>query len=66
MNEKIISKLKKETNNSTYIIYREKYIKDIKIDIIFNETLTDSDKLFTEVSIILKKYTMKKIFYMIL
>ncbi len=42
MNEKIISKLKKETNNSTYIIYREKYIKDIKIDIIFNETLTDS------------------------
>ena len=45
MNEKIIAKLKKETNNSTYIIYREKYIKDIKIDIIFNETLTDSDKL---------------------
>ena len=31
MNEKIISKLKKETNNSTYIIYREKYIKDTLI-----------------------------------
>lgn len=45
MNTKIIEKLKKETNNSSYIIYREKYIKNIKIDIIYNETLTDSDKL---------------------
>lgn len=45
MNTKIIEKLKKETNNSSYIIYREKYIRNIKIDIIYNETLTDSDKL---------------------
>lgn len=45
MNNKIINKLKKETNNSSYIVYREKYIKDIKVDIIYDETLTDSDKL---------------------
>lgn len=45
MNDKIINKLKKETNNSSYIIYREKYIKDNKIDIIFNEALTSQDKL---------------------
>ena len=45
MNEKIIKKLKEETNNSSYIIYREKYIKGIKVDIIYSEVLTDSDKL---------------------
>lgn len=45
MNQKIIEKLKKDTNNSSYIIYREKYIQDKKIDIIYNEVLTDSDKL---------------------
>lgn len=45
MNNKIIQKLKKDTNNSGYIIYREKYIKKSKIDIIYNETLCDSDKL---------------------
>jgi len=45
MNNNIIKKLKKETNNSSYIIYREKYIQGIKIDIIYNETLSDSDKL---------------------
>lgn len=45
MNNKLIKKLKKDTNNSSYIIYREKYIKKTKIDIIYNETLTDSDKL---------------------
>ncbi len=45
MNDKIINKLKKDTDNSSYIIYREKYIKKSKIDIIYNETLTDSDKL---------------------
>ena len=40
MNNKIIKKLKQDTNTSNYIIYREKYIKDIKIDLIYNETLT--------------------------
>ena len=45
MNNKIINKLKKDTNNSSYIVYREKYIKNSKIDIIYNETLCDSDKL---------------------
>ena len=45
MNNKIIEKLKKDTNNSGFIIYREKYIKKSKIDIIYNETLCDSDKL---------------------
>ena len=45
MNNKIIKNLKKDTNNSEYIIYREKYIKQNKIDIIYNETLCDSDKL---------------------
>lgn len=45
MNSKVIEKLKKETNNSEYIIYREKYIGKSKIDIIYNETLSDSDKL---------------------
>ena len=45
MNNKIINKLKEETNNSSYIIYREKYIKKIKVDIIYNEALTDQDKM---------------------
>ena len=45
MNNKIIDKLKKDTNNSSYIVYREKYISKRKIDIIYNETLSDSDKL---------------------
>ena len=45
MNTKIINKLKEETNNSSYIVYREKYINNIKIDIIYNETLTDQDKM---------------------
>ena len=40
MNKKIIKKLKEETNNSSYIIYREKYIKDKRIDIIYNDALT--------------------------
>jgi len=44
-NNKIIEKLKKDTNNSDYIVYREKYIKNNKLDIIYNETLCDSDKL---------------------
>lgn len=45
MNSKIINKLKKDTNNSSYIVYREKYINNIKIDIIYNEVLTDQDKM---------------------
>ena len=45
MNNKIIKKLKQDTNTSSYIIYREKYIKDIKIDLIYNETLTDQNKM---------------------
>lgn len=45
MNTKIINKLKEETNNSSYIVYREKYINNIKIDIIYNEALTDQDKM---------------------
>ena len=28
MNTKIINKLKEETNNSSYIVYREKYINN--------------------------------------
>lgn len=45
MNTKIINKLKEETNNSSYIVYREKYINNTKIDIIYNEVLTDQDKM---------------------
>ena len=45
MNTKIINKLKEETNNSSYIVYREKYINNIKIDILYNEVLTDQDKM---------------------
>lgn len=45
MNNKIIKKLKTETNNSSYIIYREKYIKGKRIDIIYHEALTSQDKL---------------------
>lgn len=45
MNTKIINKLKEETNNSSYIVYREKYINNIKIDIIYNEVLTNQDKM---------------------
>ena len=45
MNNKIIKKLKEDTNNSSYVIYREKYIKGIRIDIIYNEVLTDQDKM---------------------
>ena len=45
MNTKIINKFKEETNNSSYVVYREKYINNIKIDIIYNEVLTDQDKM---------------------
>lgn len=45
MNDKIIEKLKKDSGNSSYIVYRKKKIKNVKVDIIYNETLCDSDKL---------------------
>ena len=43
--EKIIEKLKKETNNLSDIIYRIKYINNQKIYIIYNEPLVSSDKI---------------------
>lgn len=67
MNNKIINKLKKETNNSSYIIYREKYINNIKIDIIYNETLTDQDKMsdfiYRSLDHIEKTYNKKELLY---
>ncbi len=67
MNNKIINKLKKETNNSSYIIYREKYINNIKIDIIYNETLTDqnkmSDFIYRSLDHIEKTYNKKELLY---
>ena len=45
MNNKIIKKLKEDTNTSSYIIYREKHIKNIKIDLIYHEALTDQEKM---------------------
>lgn len=41
----IIKKLKKETNEISDIVYREKYICGKKIYIIYNEPLTSSDKI---------------------
>ncbi len=43
--EKIVERLKKETNNLSDIIYRIKYINDQKIYIIYNEPLVSSDKI---------------------
>ncbi len=67
MNNKIINKLKEDTNNSSYIIYREKYIKNIKIDIIYNETLTDQDKMsnyiYRSLDYIDKIYNEKELLY---
>ena len=67
MNTKIINKLKEETNNSSYIVYREKYINNIKIDIIYNEVLTDQDKMsnfiYRSLDHIEKIYQEKKLLY---
>ena len=41
----IIKKLKKETNEISDIVYREKYICGKKIYIIYNEPLTSSNKI---------------------
>ena len=45
MNNKILQKLKEETNNSSYIIYRKKYINKKRIDIIYHEALTSDTKI---------------------
>ncbi len=67
MNTKIINKLKEETNNSSYIVYREKYINNIKIDIIYNEVLTDQDKMsnfiYRSIDHIQKIYQEKELLY---
>lgn len=67
MNTKIINKLKEETNNSSYIVYREKYINNIKIDIIYNEVLTDQDKMsnfiYRSLDLIEKIYQEKELLY---
>ena len=67
MNNKIIKKIRDETNNSSYIIYREKYIKNIKVDIIYNETLTDQDKMsnyiYRSLDYIDKIYDEKQLLY---
>ena len=67
MNTKIINKLKEETNNSSYIVYREKYINNIKIDIIYNEVLTDQDKMsnfiYRSLNHIEKIYQEKELLY---
>ena len=67
MNTKIINKLKEETNNSSYIVYREKYINNIKIDIIYNEVLTDQDKvsnfIYRSLDHIEKIYQEKELLY---
>lgn len=44
-NENIITKLKKDTNNLSSIIYRKMIIKKHTINIIFNEPLTSSNKI---------------------
>ena len=43
--ENIVKKLKNDTNTSDYITYREKQVCDKKIIIIYNDTLTSSDKI---------------------
>lgn len=67
MNNKIINKLKKDTNNSSYIIFRVKYIKKIRIDIIYNEALTSQDKLsdfiYRSLDRIEKEYNEKDLLY---
>lgn len=67
MNDKIIKKLKKDTNNSSYIVYREKYIKNKKIDLIYSEVLTDADKMsdfiYRSLDKIEKKYDDKDLLY---
>lgn len=43
--DKIVSKLKTDTNNIGDIVYREKYLNKTKVFIIYNEPLASSDKI---------------------
>ena len=43
--EKIIEKLKKDTNNASDITYREKKVWKKRTEIIYIESLTNSDKI---------------------
>lgn len=43
--EEIIKRLKQETNNAEDITYREKIVCKKKVEIIYNESLTGSDKI---------------------
>ena len=43
--EKVINKLKSDTNNCSDIIYRTKYINNKKIYIIYSEPIVSSDKI---------------------
>lgn len=43
--ENIVKNLKNDTNTSDYITYREKQVCDKKVIIIYNDTLTSSDKI---------------------
>lgn len=58
----IIEKLKKETNNSKFIVYRKKKIKRKKIYIIFNDTLISNEKISNFVIRSLDKINEKKPF----
>ena len=43
--DKIVDKIKKDTNSDSKIIYRTKFVNHSKIAIIYNEYLTDSDNI---------------------
>lgn len=43
--DKIVKKLKKDTNNANDITYREKIVCKKRVQIIYNESLTGSDKI---------------------
>ena len=43
--DKVVEKLKKDTNNNGDIIYREKYINKQKIYVIYNEPLCSSEMI---------------------
>lgn len=68
--ELIIKKLKKETNELSDIIYREKIINKTKVYIIYNEPLTSSDKISDFIirslnNISTKKFHQKDLFQII-
>lgn len=43
--DKIVDRIKKETNNDSKIIYRTKFVNHSKVVIVYNEYLTDSDNI---------------------